>query len=143
MTYASTADLIRRFGEAEIIQLSDHEVTGEVNEAVVAAALADTDELINGYVGGRYAIPLAPVPPLVVMLACDLARWRLTRDTPTATVEAGHKHAMALLEDISRGKVTLHAAGVTPPEAPAATDSDSPRLVGPGRQFLNGGLKGF
>lgn len=143
MTYASTADLIRRFGEAEIIQLSDHDMTGEVNEAVVAAALADTDELINGYVGGRYAVPLAPVPPLVVMLACDLARYRLTRDAPTATVEAGHTHAMALLEDISRGKAILQAAGVASPDAPAASDSDSPRLVGSGRQFLNGGLKGF
>lgn len=143
MTYATTADLIRRFGEAEVLQLSDHDITGEIDEAVVAQALADADEVIDGYVSGRYAVPLTPVPALVAMVACDLARHRLHRDAPTEAVLAAHKQAMALLDDIAKGKVTLRAAGITAAEAQPSVDSDSPRLVGPGRQFSGRGLSGF
>ncbi|SDH91923.1 DUF1320 domain-containing protein, partial [Roseospirillum parvum] len=69
-TYATQADLEQRFGAQEIADLAYRE-EGDA----LGPALADATALIDGYLRGRYALPLSPVPALVTALACDLARF--------------------------------------------------------------------
>jgi phage gp36-like protein len=90
MSYATVTELITRFGEAELIQLTDRDGGGAINQAVVAAALTDADALINGYVSARYTVPLSPVPPVITKIAADIARYTLHRD---AHVYAGYRRA--------------------------------------------------
>lgn len=41
MSYCTQADLIKRFGEAEITQLSDRAGEGDLDGAVIAGAIAE------------------------------------------------------------------------------------------------------
>lgn len=108
MTYATQQNLIDRFGEEELIQLTDRENLGVVNATVVSRALADADALINGYLIGRYTLPLAtPVPDVLERLACDIARYSLHEFKPTETVEIRYRDALELLRDVSKGRADL------------------------------------
>ncbi|MDX9860889.1 MAG: DUF1320 domain-containing protein [Rhodospirillales bacterium] len=141
MSYATLQDLIDRFGEDELIQLTDRAdpPAGTIDETVAARALADADELIDGYVAGRYRVPLAPIPAMVTRLACDLARFFLHDDLPTDSVKEAHQAALKTLREISAGTVKLQAAGVE-----AASGSGGDVLVsGPGRVLTSDSLKGF
>ena len=57
MTYALQQDLIDRFGESELIQLTDRTNVPptDVDDVVVGRALADADGTIDGYIGKKYA----------------------------------------------------------------------------------------
>lgn len=118
MSYAIQQDLVDRFGAQELAQLTD-EVAGQtINAATVARALADADAQIDGYLGARYLLPLSPVPPLVVRLACDIARYQLFDDRASEAVRARYDDAVQLLKRLSDGTVTLGTAASAP--APAA-----------------------
>lgn len=107
MGYATSIDLVNRFGETELIQLSDRASTGAINTVVVAAKLADADAEIDGYLAGRYTLPLAAVPLALVRIACDVARYHLYDDRPTEQVSQRYKDAIRFLEMVAKGNVQL------------------------------------
>src|SRR3546814_7856245 len=77
MLYASVQDLINRFTEAELIQVTDETGTGVVDQARVDQALAAASATIDSYLRPRYRLPLASVPVRLIDLACDIARFLL------------------------------------------------------------------
>ncbi|KPN73664.1 gp436 family protein [Neisseria sp. 74A18] len=77
MAYAVTADMVARFGELEVIQLTDRNQDGLIDEDVAAVALADATAEIDAYLG-RFKRPFTDVPPILKRLCCDIARYRLT-----------------------------------------------------------------
>ena len=92
MPYASAADLEDAFGEAEIAQFAD---PGKIDAALVRA-----DGLIDGYLAGRYLTPLAaPIPPVIVAAAADLARYFLYDDAAPDRVRAAYEDVLAWLKD--------------------------------------------
>lgn len=108
MTYASLQNLVDRFGENELIQLTDRERLGEVNQAVIERALTDADAQINGYLSVRYTLPLAaPLPIELERIACDLARYALYEDRMIEIVEKRYQAAIALLRDVAAGRAKL------------------------------------
>lgn len=111
MSYAIAADLIARYGETEIIQLSDRLGDGILDAGVVDQALADAGAVIDGYLSGRYALPLLPVPAILVGYACDLARERLYKDAAPEIVVKRADDARRFLALVGQGKLSL---GVTP-----------------------------
>lgn len=138
MTYATQQDLIDRFGESEIEQVADRDGDSAIDAAVTAAALGDADKLIDGYVAGRYGLPLATVPPLIVALACDIARYKLHKDQPPETVRNNYQDALRQLRDIAAGTLKLDVAGVEP-----ARSGDAILIDAPDREFTRDTLKGF
>ena len=128
--YASQDDLVRRFSQAELDQRADPEETGAADPAVVTRSLGDASELIDGYLGTRYRLPLAaPVPALVVRLCCDIARYLLWADRTSERVRAGYHDAIEQLKAISKGVIRLEAAGIEPEPSP---DSDHVVSFDPG-----------
>lgn len=119
MPYATQDDLTTRYGADELVQLTDDTGTGEADAVKVAAALADADEAVNGYVAARYAVPLVPVPMLVRRWACDLARYFLHTAAVPELVEKNYLAAIKGLEAVAKGTINLAAAGATQPVAPA------------------------
>lgn len=107
MTYASQQNLIDRFGEDELIQLTDRANTGLINSTVVARALADADAEINGYLSTRYTLPLSPVPAVLEKLACDISRYQLFENSVTEIVQERYENAVRFLKDVAAGRVTL------------------------------------
>jgi len=116
MTYATLADLTERAGDAEIRQVADRDRDGTPDPEVIAAALEDADNTVNGYVGAKYALPLSSVPAVVVTWAVSIARYVLHRNGAPDHVRDDYKDAIAALKDVSRGLIALPVeVGETPP----------------------------
>lgn len=133
MTYATLQDLIDRYGEDELIQLSDRAEppAGAIDPAIVSKALTDATELVDGYVAGRYRVPLSPVPGMIQRLVCDIARFFLHDDRSTEAVKDAYQAALKALRDISAGVITLQAAGIQA----ASGETSSVVMTAPGRVF--------
>ena len=119
MPYCTLADITDRIPEENLIQLTDDENEGAVNEDRVTAAIGDADELIDGYLRGRYTLPLDPIPALITKLSIDLAVFNLySRKLELVMPEAmsdRYKNAVKVLEHIQSGKISLGTeAGNTP-----------------------------
>ncbi len=140
MSYASQQNLTDRFGNDELLQLTDRATppTGTIDATVVAEALADADAIIDSYIGKRYDLPLASTPIRLIAVGCDLARYSLYKDDPTETVAARHTDAIKWLRDISTGAAVLDVAG-----SPPAAAGDQVRISAPARTFTKTTLGGF
>lgn len=124
MNYATPQDLADRFGERELIELTDPDLES-VQTSTVARAIADAQAFADSYIGRVYRLPLsgcvkpAPVPgnphatelvapPQLVRIACDLARYYLHHDlAPEHEVYIRYKAAERELIAIGEGKATL------------------------------------
>lgn len=116
MTYATLDDLIERAGEAEIRQIADRDRDGLPDPAVVAAALQDADNAIDGYVFARYSRPLPSVPPVLRTWATSIARYVLHRNGAPDHVAQDYKDAITALKDVAGGRYALPGAdGETDP----------------------------
>ena len=138
--YATQQDMVDRYGEAELLDFSDRVGAGRIDAAVVAQALASADAQIDAYVGTRYDLPLPEVPPLLVDLACTIARFRLQKDRASERVKADYDTALKTLEHLASGKATLP---ISTGEAPPAADGGGVQVEGPERIFSRETLKGF
>jgi len=124
MTYATPVDLINRFGEKEALALTDRAYTGVVDEAVLADALAWATAEVDGYLSGRYALPLAPVPRILTGYACDIARYQLCGTggvVVTEEIRARYQDAIKFLRLAAEGKVSL--GGMPSGETAQTTDN--------------------
>lgn len=122
MSYASLAQLVGRFGERLLIQLTDRATpsTGVIDAAVVAQELSNTDAVIDGYLAGRYALPLGSTPPLLADLALAIAIYKLHPFAPDPKIVDDYKDAVATLGKIATGTVRLPLAGLEPQSGGAA-----------------------
>ena len=139
MPYATQQNMIDRFAEEELVQLTDRANTGVIDAAVLALALADADVEIDGYLVGRYKLPLGTTPPILTQLACDIARYRLYDDHATDHVRKRYEDARGLLQSISKGQVQLGL----PVNGGAAAVAGTPEVSAPTRIFTNETLKDF
>ena len=123
MPYATLQNLIDRFGEDEIVRLSDRAGTGDIDQTVVAGKLSDADAEIDGYLAGRYALPLPVVPEALRRVACDVARYHLYDDRSTEQVTKRYDDAIKFLKMVSKGDVQLGVdTGGNSPTVSAAPD---------------------
>lgn len=108
MAYVSSDDMIARFGELEMIQLTDRaNVVGEVDTDVLDAAIADAEAEVDSYISVRYAIPLASVPDIVKSMTADIARYRLYDTEVPEIVEKRYDAALRLLRDVAARRASL------------------------------------
>jgi phage gp36-like protein len=106
MSYATRQDLIDRFGERELIALTDENGQFLV-EDVLSTALVDADADIDTHLAMRYTLPLATAPVVLVRIACDLARYYLYGQAAPEHVKERHDAARELLAALASGKVSL------------------------------------
>ncbi|MBR0574076.1 MULTISPECIES: gp436 family protein [Pasteurellaceae] len=136
--YANTDDFLKRVGEQEAIELTDREMTGEVNIEVLNTALSDSSSQVDGYLAGRYRLPLKTIPQNLVRICCDLARYRLcSMSSHLITDEVIERYKLSLkeLENISKGVVSL---GITNTDENTNTDNGEFSV-----QFFNGNNRIF
>jgi phage gp36-like protein len=131
--YATQSDLVTRFGSAELAQLTDRVAGTTIDAAVVSAALADADALIDGYLARRYALPVAPTPALLLRLAGDIARFLLHGTSASDKVRAAYDDALRMLRDLADGRAAL--PGALPAPAAQNPASGSPASAAPERVF--------
>lgn len=137
--YANRLAMIDRYGEGELIQLTDRARLGVIDDAVLDQALLDADAEIDGYLAVRYTLPLASTPPVLVRIACDVARYRLYDDAATEEVRNRYTDAVKWLAAIARGLVSL---GMPPTTAPSDAVA-MPHFTGETRRCSRTTLDGF
>ncbi|ENV84608.1 gp436 family protein [Acinetobacter radioresistens] len=107
--YATEADMVKRFADdIEELKLMHADAAASINEA-----LQDAAEEINGYIGGRYPLPLPNVPSNLNRMACDIARYRLYYQQPTEEVRNRYKDAIKFLERVQDEKAHLQIQAAT------------------------------
>ena len=123
MSYATKADMVLRFGAQELIQITDRERIGDIDDSVLDRAIADAEAEINASLQDRYALPLTTVPPLVTRIACQLIRYFLYDNGAPENVSVSATEARAVLKGIAAGtlRLGLDAAGAAPVPATALT----------------------
>lgn len=110
MTYAVQQDLVDRFSQAEMAQVTDRDSGQVIDTAVLGRALVDADAEIDGYLAARYSLPLATVPVVLVRIAADIARYRLFADRATEAVRKRYEDAVRDLKAISSGTIVIDGA---------------------------------
>ena len=131
MAYATVEDMVARFSELEVIQLTDRNNEGLIDRAVAQTALVDATAEIDAYLG-RFRRPFEDVPPILVRLCCDIARYRLTAAQGVLiTEEIRNRYkidVLELLKALAKGDIQL---GIDDAGAEIQADSD-------GVMFING-----
>lgn len=120
MPYAIRTDMEARYGEEELIQLTDRDNLGQINDAVLTQALTDADDEINAYLAGRYSVPVTPVPKVLTRVACAIARYRLYDAAAPERVAKDYEADVRFLRDVANGVVKL---GVDASQQPVASPS--------------------
>ncbi|MES9873152.1 MAG: phage protein Gp36 family protein [Candidatus Sedimenticola sp. 6PFRAG7] len=131
MSYCSQQDLVERYGETELVQLTDKTGSGEIDAQIVANAIADADSEIDDRLGSRYKTPIRPVTRSLVRVACDIARYYLYDDHATEHVAERYKNAVKFLDGVASGKISIgiDAAGARP------ESNNSAQMVSGGNVF--------
>lgn len=145
MSYIALQQLIDRYGERLLIQLTDRDnpPAGVIDAGVVDRALADTDAVIDGYLAGRYALPLGETPPLVADLAQAIAIYKLHPYAADPKIEQDYKDAIAALTRISSGVIKLPLPGLAAGSEPQSSGSAGVQVIDRERPLTPESLQGF
>lgn len=141
MPYCTQAELVDRYGEPFLVQLTDRAetATGTIDADVVTRAISEADDLIDGYVKGRYTLPFDTTPDLVSTISARLAIYNLHVYEPSEKILREYKDAITTLEKIAKGIIQLDAAG----ETPATTGQGDVRVTERDRPFTGPKMTGF
>ena len=112
MSYCNTQALINRFGETELIRLTEStdtngDYTNAIDQTQIDSAIADASATIDSYLAGRYPLPLVQIPPVLDRFACDIARYFLHDRSPLEEVTNRYKEAIRFLEKVASGGISL------------------------------------
>jgi phage gp36-like protein len=144
VSYATAQDVINRYPNRDLVQLTNEDPTATtVNDAPITQALADASAEIDGYIEGRFALPLTDPPAVLNRLTTDIAMYRLQSLRPLHDLEDARRRyedAVAMLRQVAAGELTLglSADGKEPPLAGAVETTR-----GPNRVFNRRRLKGY
>jgi phage gp36-like protein len=145
MPYCTKQDLIDRFSERELIQLTDrtNSPASTIDDVVVDRALGDATALIDGYLGKVYTLPLATIPEMLVKLSADIARFYLhgkgvEKDSPIRTA---YNDAVAYLRDVAKGLIQLIDVGSG--DTPPAAGGGQVQVISPPKIFSRDSLRDY
>ncbi len=120
MAYSTQADIEVMVSPTRLIELTDDSQAGSVDAAVLDACIATADAYIDGYLRGRYTLPIqtTPLPPELVAISRDLSIYeiysRKGEGGVPEEVRNRRKDAQQRLADIAKGILVL---GIAPPDA--------------------------
>lgn len=101
-------DLINRFGEREILRLSDKTQSRQIDYDNVQAAIDDAVAEAQSYLAGaHFAKQPALVPAVLKIKVCDIARWYLYENGVTEIVEKRYLSSIAWLKQVQKNPAML------------------------------------
>lgn len=144
MSYATPQDIINRYPNRDLVQLTNEDPTATtINTIVLQQALDDASAEIDGYMGGRFTLPLADVPMVLNRVACDVAIYRLQSLRPIHDLMDARRRyddAIAMLSKVASGDLTL---GIATDGKETAIDQSAEQTEEPLRLFKRKSMRGF
>ena len=116
MFYCTAEDIEIQIGKEPLIQLTNDNCEQDTIDTVVCEeAILYSSTLIDGYLRGRYNLPLNTQFPLLRVVAMDLSIYRLysrriMTEIPEVVCDA-YKNAIKTLENLQKGIITLETQG--------------------------------
>lgn len=146
MAYITKQDLLDELGEYLLIQLTDNNGTGEIDEAKITTAIQHAQGVADAYLRGRYSLPV-PATAMVKTINVDIAVFHLYKRSEID--EGGYKvrknandDAIKLLTAINQGKAGLDVPALEETIANPAT-SDKILTNKSNAIFTDSKLSGF
>lgn len=144
MAYCSIDQLTVRYGAAMLQALSDRAELAPVTPAIdldlFNRAISDADARIDGYLLGRYALPLVTPPALLVDLSQRIAIYNAHGQVAVEKIRLDYEDALKTLKEIASGVIRLSIAGV---EAPSSGLSGEVRTNDPERPLTADTMRGY
>lgn len=112
-------DLIDRFGEDELVLLTDREGRGVIDDEVLNRAIEDAEAETAAYIQAAGLVLPSP-PKVLVIKVCDIARYYLHDNGETQVVLDRYKQAIAWLRDVVRNPRLLDPDAVVADAKPSA-----------------------
>lgn len=113
MDYCTIEDIETQTSTPTLIQLTSDDGQEAVNRVVAQEAILYSSTLIDGYLRGRYSLPLDIHFPLLRILAIDLSIHRLysrrMRNEMPEVITKNYEHAISTLKDIQKGVISLQS----------------------------------
>ena len=140
--YATVEAMKRKFGESELIQLTETEppYLDAINMDKLNAAMQEANSEIDAYVGSRYPLPLQLIPPFLTEIGCNLARYyAVTGDlSENDPIKNRYESSIKTLTKISKGELTLGSSPAGESK-PVETSANNVMFTVGRRDFGNGG----
>lgn len=142
--YCSTTALSARFGALLLTRLTDDNGLGVIDETKVTPAITAIESEIDGYLRGRYPLPLSSVPAELTGYAEDMILERIysgkpERETPK-DVKDRAAAARSWLRDLKAGRAELNLPIET---VPAASPSANQIRIAEGTSPLSTALERY
>lgn len=111
--YCTIDDIELHTSPPTLSQLTSDDGTEAVNRDVAQESILYASTLIDGYLRGRYTLPLNIHFPLLRVLCVDISIYRLysrrMRNEMPEVIENNYKNAIQTLKDIQKGVITLQS----------------------------------
>lgn len=125
--------MIDRYGNNEMISLTnpDDPAAVAINATTMQGALDDASAEIDGYLQARYTLPLAVIPPVLVQICRQIARYMLYDQVAPEEIRNRYNDAVKWLNNLAKGIVNLgveSATGPNPTDGPTGIKSDTDRI---------------
>jgi phage gp36-like protein len=138
MSYVAQADFVARFGNAELAQVL-LTADGRTFESAADDATAIIDSYLASVPGRAYVLPLVTIPGRVLELGCDITRYKLWGQAAPEIVKARYEAAIAFLEAVAKGELTIAGLEEEPIEGVVGAIS----YYAKDRVFTDDSLEGF
>jgi phage gp36-like protein len=127
MSYITRQDMIDKYGEREIIEITNQGkgLAIEIDFVKLDKAIASASSQADGLLAGRYPMPLQKVPEYLVDILCDIAHYRCSVGTNlTKDSKERYEQAVKDLKDIAKGGAAL-GGSVAGESSPTPTSSNN------------------
>lgn len=109
--YCTIDDIETQLSTQTLTQLTSDDGQDAINCAVAEEAILYSSTLIDGYLRGRYSLPLDTHFPLLRIIAIDLSTYRLysrrMRNEMPEVISTNYDNAIKTLSNIQKGVITL------------------------------------
>jgi len=106
MLYCSKQGLIDRFSEDELVQLTDRDSLGIINDEVLNRAIEDASTEMDAYLS-RFNYSADTLPKSLKPLACNIARYYLYDEAPTEHITNRYNNAIKFLKAVNKGEIAI------------------------------------
>ena len=111
MNYCSISDIVSTIPNVELVQLTNDDGGDTVDETKITDAISYVGNIIDGYLRGRYTLPLTSIPDELKYISIDYVVYRLycrrMYNNLPDVVSQRYKEIMKVLNDIQKGTFSL------------------------------------
>ncbi len=114
MSYITQSDIEKRLSLTKLIQLTDFEGGGAVDNDRVSDCISAAEGILDSYCGGRYTLPLT-VTAQIKDAALSICIYKLhsLRQLAPEKVRMEYEDAIAYLKDVAAGRATLDQSAIS------------------------------